>query len=189
MPTFEQFLSSADGGWNWVSFPYKVADTSMPNVMLPLVAGVDWDIAEWWDPVTTTWLDWASFKPPPLRTLTYLDFRRGFYIHALRDCTMSITGDLCTITDTIPMIAGLNYVGYPRPSKPDYTIAQAKLETGATVIQGCTPPCHTIAPLADGVIMKVGEAYCFEMAGSHTWIEWYASGIRNVQLKNTTMRN
>ena len=50
MVTFELDLYvTPNDGWQAVSFPLKVVNTSVPGVLTPLVPGVDFDVLMWYD--------------------------------------------------------------------------------------------------------------------------------------------
>jgi hypothetical protein len=175
-------------GWQAISFPLKVAVTALPAV-LDSIDG-KWDIVEHFDVNTSLWKSYATFRPPILNTLTDLQYTDGFLIHVLEDCVLTIDGDLVDESEPIPLKIGFNHVGFPQPSRSNYTVAEVKADTGATQVWGCGPhPCKDAALLPDGFVLYTGMAVWPLMTSDYDWSEWYDTGIRNVQLKNTTMLN
>jgi hypothetical protein len=175
-------------GWQSISFPFKVAVTALPAV-LDSING-KWDVVQHYDVNTSTYLTYATFLPPSLNTLTDLQYTDGFAIHILEDCELVIDGDLVLESEPIPLKIGFNQVGFPSPSKPDYTVADAKADTGATQIWGCGPhPCIDPALLPDGFVLYTGMSVWFLMTSDYDWSEWYDTGLRNVEFKNAIMLN
>lgn len=175
-------------GWQAISFPFKVAVTALPAV-LDSING-KWDVVTHYDVLTSQQLTYATYKPPELNDLTDLQYVDGFSIHVLEDCVLVIDGDLVQESEPIPLKIGFNHVGFPSPSKPDYTVADVKADTGASNVFGCGPhPCKDPVLLSDGFVLYTGMAVWLEMTSDYDWSEWYDTGIRNVQLKNTTMLN
>lgn len=176
MPTFEKQLIS---GWQAVSFPYKVASTSVPSVLSPLVPGTDFDILQWYDPTKPGYRQYASFKPPPLNDLTNLQFIHGFLIHTLQPCTLSITGEL--VTEGIPLKVGSNQVGFPYAANPiaGYNVADAKADTGCSAVRSG----DGVTELPDDYVFTQGEAYFLtDIDEDKTWNGWMVLYITQGEL-------
>ncbi|UCG69953.1 MAG: hypothetical protein JSV09_02735 [Thermoplasmata archaeon] len=97
---------SLNEGWNLVSIPLIMQNTSVTEV-LSSIAG-DYDIAQWFDPILDTWKTYPGddFE---------LNNKIAFWIHMKRDSIQQNTGKMPFYTE-IPLYAsgtGWNMVGYP----------------------------------------------------------------------------
>lgn len=191
MAVFTKYLNSKiSQGWILLNIPLKLPITSIPNCLMApqgnLVPGVDFDILEWFNPSDGDWKIWASFKPPPLNDYTDVLYWQGFWIHVLQDCILKVEGDFITETDIIPLRSGVsdfNLVGYPLPSRQDYTFAQMKTDTGVIAGWKYDPKGEDpsegsrLRALLDSDILRFSNGYWFNAPSNYDWTEWYSTQI------------
>jgi hypothetical protein len=165
-------------GWNSISIPVEQDVTAMPDV-LDDIAG-NWDIVQWFNPVEQDWKEYATFKPPPLRDLTHINWTMGIDIRITTACTLNGTGR--PVTDPMPLYVDstFNRVGYPViVTDPDYTVADVKRDTNATEVyimdNDFDPPVQTL--LADNFVMQHQRAYWFNISEN---VSWYGAWTRAV---------
>jgi hypothetical protein len=160
-------------GWNLISFPLIVQNTSIESV-LSSIAG-NWDVAEYYSAIDTAdhWKMYATFWPPSLNDLWNLNNTMGFWLHiTVPSATLVIHGIEPTST-SIPLYAGWNLVGYPTLNTTT-TVANALWGTGADRVEVCdsTDPYRT-KEVGPTYVMKPGEGYWVHVPADTTWlVDW-----------------
>jgi hypothetical protein len=156
-------------GWNLLSFPLIVADTSVLAV-LSSIAG-SWDIVQAFDASDKAdhWKMYATFKPPPLNDLQNIDNTMGFWLHMLSPATLNVTG-LPPTSMFIQMYAGWNLIGYPSLDNTR-TIVDVLFETGYDKpVEGYDENApYLLSPLPDTYIMTPGEGYWVHVPSDVFW--------------------
>jgi hypothetical protein len=156
-------------GWNLLSFPLIVADTSVLSV-LSSIAG-SWDIVQAFDASDKAdhWKMYATFKPPPLNDLQNIDNTMGFWLHMLSPATLNISG-LPPTSMFIQMYAGWNLIGYPSLDNTR-TIVDVLFETGYDKpVEGYDENApYLLSPLPDTYIMTPGEGYWVHVPSDVIW--------------------
>lgn len=98
-------------GWNLLSIPVVLYNTSITYVLKPIEGSYDtvlyFDSSETVD-------NWKVFKPgkPLGNTLNRIDHKMGFWIYITKNATLSYNGTIPTST-VIALKAGWNLIGYP----------------------------------------------------------------------------
>jgi cysteinyl-tRNA synthetase len=104
-----------DYGWNLVSFPYIVSNTSLDSV-LDSISGL-YDSVQFFDPTDTqdSWKNYNLAKPVYLNDLTKIDNTMGFLIHVTdpNGADLVVEGEHPVSQPSISLQAGWNLVGYP----------------------------------------------------------------------------
>jgi parallel beta-helix repeat protein len=162
LPVFTINLSV---GWNLISIPQVMADTSIESV-LSSIAGT-WDVAKWYDPLDS--MDhWKSFRPGGVfNDLGAIDNTMGFWLHATANCTLTVEGAIPASTN-IPLHAGWNLVGYP--SQTEMSVANALWGTGADRVEVCDLGAPgLITPVGSTYLMRPGEGYWVHVAADCVW--------------------
>lgn len=129
------FSIDLEKGWNLVSFPHLVPDTSLGYV-LDSIDG-DYNILSHYNASDTDdfWKVYNIHKPINMNDLDYLDNKLGFWIHitALGGTTLTLDDPLPSTPQTIPLSLGWNLVGYPSLVNKDRTTALNNLTFGTQV--------------------------------------------------------
>ena len=167
------FISIPLDGWNFISIPVNLTDTSITSVL----ASIDgkWDYALYYDAADQSdhWKSYHTSRPAILNDLWNIDHNMGFWLHTTEPCTLDITGVLPGQVD-ISLYAGWNMVGYPAVNDMAYTVADLKTDTGATIVQGfnASHP-YNIEILPDSYVLKRGEGYWLKVDSATTWtVDW-----------------
>lgn len=114
-------------GWNLISIPLVISDTS-PSSVFANIAG-KYDMAMQYDAFAAN-NRWRVFQPnaaTPSGGLNTVDPRYGIWLRATESCTLTVSG-LRVVTPTeIPLINGLNLIAYPSLRGRDVTDALASI--------------------------------------------------------------
>lgn len=102
-------------GWNLISFPYVVSDTSFDQVLSSIQG--KYDIVQCYDSSDSSdpWKNHHTSKPSSMNDLTDLHNNMGFWIHITdpEGAELSLDGMLPTSPLNITLKKGWNLVGYP----------------------------------------------------------------------------
>jgi len=97
-------------GWNLISIPLAMADTSIANVFSS-IAG-KWDCMKQYEPLDTA-DPWKTNRPgSAVNDLFFVGNQVSVWLHATEACTLTVAGTLPASTG-ITLYAGWNLVGYP----------------------------------------------------------------------------
>ena len=161
-------------GWNLVSFPYAVSDTSLANV-LGSING-DYDSVQYYNAtdVGDPWKHDYNGKSPPLNDLTHLDNKKGFWLHitGVSGADLGVPGTLPSSPHTIQLKKGWNLVGYPSSISRVRTDALNNLVFGVEIdiIQYYDTASERIIPLGSGDDMEPGMGYWMYATQDCDWI-------------------
>jgi hypothetical protein len=155
-------------GWNLISFPLVPINTSI-GAVLGSISG-NWDICQAYDAADPTdpWKTYATFKPPALNDLWFLDNTVGFWLHVTDDSVpLTIYGDKPVITN-ITLYTGWNLVGYP--TLKNYTVGDALWGTGAdkVMVQDDMEP-YRVKEVGPTYMMHSGEGYWVHVPFDIVW--------------------
>jgi len=162
------FEISLSPGWNLISIPLDMADTSVMNVFASISGYLEsvkyFDSADKADP-------WKSYRPGgTANDLANIERDMGVWVRLNAACTLSIEGSVPTST-TINLLAGWNLVGYP--SGTERTVADVLAGTGYDRVEGFMPESPYVQELADTHLMRPGEAYWVMVPADTTWSVYY----------------
>jgi len=155
-------------GWNLISIPLEMSNTSIENV-LSSIAG-QWDYVQYYDSTDPAdpWKTYATFKPAMLNDLWFIDNTMGFWIHMANSATLTVYGTMPASTN-IQLWAGWNLIGYPSFNTTT-TIADALVGTNYDGVEGfdAAQP-YRLIPLADTYVMTPGEGYWVHVPSDVVW--------------------
>ncbi|UCG68064.1 MAG: hypothetical protein JSV09_09515 [Thermoplasmata archaeon] len=163
-----------DEGWNLVSFPYIVSDTSLENV-LDSIQG-EYDIIQCFDSSDDLdpWKQFNVLKPPHMNDLHGLDNGIGFWIHIIDSdgADLIVDGESPTLPQYVPMKRGWNLVGYPSSTQNLRNNALNNLAYGVEIdsIEYFDSITETIKGLEEGDYMEPGHGYWIHATQDCTWI-------------------
>jgi hypothetical protein len=163
------FNIQLSAGWNLVSMPLVQADTSLGAVLSSIIGHYDRVMA--YDPFNPQdhWRQYYNGWPEPMNDLRNLDHTMGFWIHMLNPATLTVSGPIPINTDIL-LLAGWNLVGYPAIEEGNYTVADLKADTGATIVEGFNSSAtYLTSVLPDGYILKRGEGYWIYTPTDTVW--------------------
>ncbi len=155
-------------GWNLVSVPLSMADTSAANV-LASIAG-SYDSVKYYSAQTPA-DPWKTYRPGgTANDLASIDRAMGVWIHATSACTLSVSGSV-PVSTAIQLKAGWNLVGYP--SQTQRAISVALAGTGYDRVEGFMAGSPYIQVLDGSYLMKPGEGYWIRVPTDTIWtINW-----------------
>lgn len=156
-------------GWNLISIPLDMADTSIEGVLASISGS--WDSVKYYTPLDAS-DPWKSYRSSgTANDLAVIDMTMGIWVHATANCTLSVQGEIRPTTQ-ITLYAGWNLVGYP--SQTEMAVADALWGTGADRVEIFDPASPTlIMPVGPGYIMRPGEGYWVHVSADTIWsIDW-----------------
>lgn len=169
IPTYDIHLGE---GWNLVSFPLIIANTSIDAVLTSIDGQYEvvkaYDSSDSQDP-------WKSYRiGGTANDLTNIDNTMGVWIKTTSYCVLSIDGTVPTTTE-IQLMTGWNLVGYPSNLK---VASEALAGTGADMISiydDTLPGSGSIRDYTDltGVIMRPNFGYWVHVPADTLWtVDW-----------------
>ncbi|MCK4758219.1 MAG: Ig-like domain-containing protein, partial [Thermoplasmata archaeon] len=167
------FDISLASGWNFVSFPLVQTNTSI----LAVLSSIDglWDLVQYYDATDASdhWKTYDINKPSVLNDLWNIDHTMGFWLHVTDNTNLTVYG-MPPENVSISLYAGWNMVGYPVQDDGNYTVADLKADTGATIVEGFDPAEeYDTKVLDDSYVLKKGEAYWVFVPADTTWtVDW-----------------
>lgn len=110
-------------GWNLVSFPQIVSETTLNGVLDSITE--DYDAVQYYNTTDSgdSWKHHHISKPQNLNDLQGIDNKMGFWVHITKagGTTLIVNGTLPTATQNVPLYSGWNHVGYPSLTQRDRT--------------------------------------------------------------------
>ncbi len=165
-PPLPEFNISLNTGWNLLSIPLAMADTSIESV-LSSISG-NWSVAKCYDGTTKTW---KTYRPIGTQTFTTIDNTMGVWLRATENCTLTVNGAIPTSTG-ITLKAGWNLVGYPSDTP---RLASEILPPEADIVsvyQTASPYIQDFTDLSL-VTMSAGNGYWVHATTDVIWaINW-----------------
>lgn len=110
-----------------VSIPIAISDTTPSNVFASIAS--QYDMAMQYDAFASN-SRWRVYQPgAPVQTggLDALDLRYGIWLRATEPCTLTVSGLRVVTSTEIPLITGLNLIGYPSLEPRDVSDALASI--------------------------------------------------------------
>ncbi|MCK4266445.1 MAG: hypothetical protein KAX31_04130, partial [Thermoplasmata archaeon] len=166
--TLYSFQIDLNAGWNLISFPLELSNTSVTSV-LSTIDGL-WDYVQYYDATDANdhWKTYATFKPPVLNDLSDLNNTMGFWLHMLSAATLTVYGIPPSSTN-ITLYVGWNLVGYPTFNTTT-TVSDALAGTGYDGVEGFNASApYLISPLPDTYVMTPGEGYWVHVPSDVVW--------------------
>ncbi|MCK4443114.1 MAG: hypothetical protein KAW09_01120, partial [Thermoplasmata archaeon] len=148
-------------GWQLISIPRTVADTSV-DMVFQSISG-SYDQLRVFDAKTGTWLHYDVSKPY-LGSLTNVDKTMGIWIRITSvPATLHITGDLTYVTE-IHLEPGWNLIGYPSLNTTGMTVGDLLNNTAYGIdavegFDGLRAPYYLRNDLSQGYYLQPGEGY------------------------------
>ncbi len=172
-------VSIASTGWNFISCPLELNDTTVLNALNDSWGdgNTTWDCVYWYDPGDSAdhWKthnqNWAGTQD-----LTTIDHTIGFWINItnLGDGNLTFGGDYPNSTD-ISLVIGWNLVGYPSNTTRQ---AQNTLPGWGTTVTKIayynSSAAYDITETSDGTtMMSAGNAYWVYSTAADKWtVNW-----------------
>ena len=167
-PVFREFwLNFTMTGWNLISIPLTLTDTSIGSVFSSIAGS--YDQLRVYDALTGQWLYYDTSKPY-LGTLTDVDKTMGIWIHITSTpAQLHISGNLTFVTE-IKLEPGWNLIGYPSLDATGMTVGDLlnNPALGIDVVSafnGLSSPYYLKSsdsmsnPLPSGTYLQPGEGY------------------------------
>lgn len=161
-------------GWNLISIPFQMADTSVNNV-LASISGI-WTVVKWYDPRESS-DPWKSYRPGgTANDLFFLDNTMGIWINVNANCTLVISDGIPVITP-VTLYAGWNLVGYATLNGT-VNAQDAFFGMGVdriAVFNGTDPSLIRDVDAANlsSIIMTPGQGYWIHVTADVVWtVDW-----------------
>ena len=168
-PPPEQFTVPLYVGWNLVSIPLEMSDTSLESV-LASISG-QYDAVKYYSS-TDAGDPWKTYRPGgTANDLSAIDNAMGIWVHATAYCNLTVTGTI-PIPTQIVLRAGWNLVGYP--TLAEETVANALWGTGADRVETFDSGSpYLISEVGPAYVMKPGEGYWVHVPADTIWtVNW-----------------
>jgi len=166
----EEFAIPLTVGWNLISFPLELADTSLV-VVLESTAG-NWNIVEYYDAydLADPWKSHATFKPQSLNDLSNLDNTMAFWLYVTDASSPLVIRGTNPESTSISLKAGWNMVGYPSLDTTK-TVGEALFGTTADrVLVGDTSEPYNLLEVGPTYVMQPGEGYWVHVVSDTLWV-------------------
>jgi hypothetical protein len=160
-------------GWNLVSFPQVLSETSLDKV-LGSIEG-DYDAVQFYNTTDSNdnWKHHHISKPQELNDLHDIDNRMGFWIHITKagGTTLIVNGTPPAATQDVPLHQGWNHVGYPSLTQRDRTAGMNNLVFDVDVDSIWTFDAHADQwnHMGPSDLFEVGRGYWIH---ARTQCEW-----------------
>ncbi len=150
-------------GPNLLSIPLIQSNESIETVLQT----VKYDKAWYYDSSFQEWKWFTTYKEYR-RGLWMMNHTMGIWVNVTRDSNLTVAGVVPAHT-TIHLYHGWNLVSFPS-LKTTYTVAELKIETGATRVEGCNPltPYH-LRVLGDAEVLLAGLGYWVKVEADTVW--------------------
>ena len=158
-----KFTRPLSPGPNLVSTPLIQSDEDIEIVLQT----VEYDKAWSYDSFSKEW-KWYMKNKEYRRGLWMMNHTMGIWVNVTRDSNLTVAGVVPAHT-TIHLYHGWNLVSFPS-LKTTYTVAELKIETGATRVEGCNPltPYH-LRVLGDAEVLLAGLGYWVKVEADTVW--------------------
>ena len=163
-----RFTKELDIGWNLVSIPLTLYNTSVENVLSSIAGSYDkimsYDSQDIMDP----WKRYVSGQSGSRTEFNEINSIKGYWIDVTEPCTLSITG-ICE-PQIIPLYSGWNLVGYPSLCT-ETTVSNAFWGTGADRVEIFDPSSPYLIRVAEpDQLMMPGDGYWVHVAVDSVWV-------------------
>jgi hypothetical protein len=151
-------------GPNLISIPLKPSNESVELVLQTVM----YDKAWFYDSSSQEW-KWYMTSKGYRKGLLNINHTMGMWVNVTGDCGLTVAGIVPAQT-TIHLNEGWNLVSFPSFNTP-YTVADLKIETGSTRVEGFDPaPPHHLRVLGDGEMLQAGYGYWVNVDAETDWI-------------------
>jgi parallel beta-helix repeat protein len=163
------FNNALIAGWNFISIPLVMGDTSVENV-LSSISG-SWSVVKYYD--NTDKNDpWKTYRVgSSVNDLANIDITMGFWVNATTACNLAVSGAIPVSTEIV-LHTGWNLVGYPSATD---RLASNTLPTEADIVsvwQAASPYIQDFIDLSQ-VTMSAGNGYWVHVTMDTVWtIDW-----------------
>ena len=159
-----KFARTLAQGPNLISIPFIQSNGSISNVLQT----VEYDMAWFYDSPPQQW-KWYMKSKEYRRGLWDMNHIMGLWVNVTEDSNLTVAGIVPAQT-TIHLYEGWNLVSLPSFNS-SYTVADLKVETGATRVEGYdpTPPYH-LRVLGDAEVLLAGYGYWVKVDIDVDWI-------------------
>jgi uncharacterized protein YkwD len=170
----QNFSVSLHHGWNLVSFPYVVSDTSLDQV-LDSING-DYDSVQYYNSsdVYDSWKHYSNQKPSYMNDLLDLDNGKGFLVHVVKTdgAELIIEGDAPSSPHSIHLNSGWNLVGYPSETAQlrDYALNNLVFGDEIDAIVGKDNVTKNLKDIEELDEMEPGKGYWIHATNDCEWI-------------------
>ena len=156
-------------GWNLVSIPLEMDNTTVPSVLASIIG--KWDVVKYYDNTNKSGR-WKTYRQgASTNDLANIDNTMGFWIHATEACNLTVSGSTPNSIG-INLYAGWNLVGCPTMNSSK-NIADALAGTGYDRVEGYDSASPYIQVLAGSYVMTPGEGYWVRVPADVVWtINW-----------------
>ncbi len=164
------FNISLTAGWNLVSIPLEMADSSIPNV-LASISG-QWDVVKYYN-ATDIMDPWKTCRVgSSVNDLARIDHTMGFWLHITNSSSNLVIYGNVPVATNILLNAGWNLVGYP--TQTEQNVATALWGTGADRVEAYDPGSPSlISEVGPNYVMKPGEGYWVHVPADTIWtVDW-----------------
>jgi hypothetical protein len=122
-------------GWNLISIPNDLTDTSVSSVLSSING--DYDALQYYDATDPTkpWKHNSTSKPSTLNDFENINHSMGFWIHITEPSgtVLQCPGTSFSVNQSIDIYPGWNLVGYPSSSNKTRTQALNNMEYGTDI--------------------------------------------------------
>jgi len=159
-----KFTRSLTNGPNLVSIPLIQVDEALGQVLQT----VRHDKAWWFDSSSREWKSYVAYKYY-CQGLWNVNHTTGIWVNVTQNSNLTVAGIVPTQT-TIHLQKGWNFVSFPSFNS-SYTVADLKVETGATRVEGydLAPP-YFLRVVGDTEMLQVGYGYWVRVDAAIDWI-------------------
>ncbi len=162
------FNISLSLGWNLISIPLVMTDTSIANVLSSIVG--KWDCVKQYEPLDKA-DPWKTNRPgSSVNDLFFVGNQVSVWIHVTEACTLTVAGNQPAST-AITLYAGWNLVGYP--TLAPRAAGDALAGTGFDMIECFDPASPYIRAMDPLEMMMPGQGYWIHVPADTLWtINW-----------------
>ncbi|MCJ2564192.1 MAG: fibronectin type III domain-containing protein, partial [Candidatus Thermoplasmatota archaeon] len=159
-----KFTRSLSNGPNLISVPLIQSNESVETVLQT----VEYDKVWFYDSPSQEW-KWHMTSKGYRRGLWNVNLTMGLWVNISGDCNFTVAGAV-PVQTAIHLHEGWNLVSFPS-FKPMYTVADLKVETGATRVEGydLAPPYY-LRVLGGAEVLQVGYGYWVKVQADTDWI-------------------
>jgi hypothetical protein len=167
------YFQEMEPGWNLVSIPLSVWDTSLPEIFKEING--EYNAVQIYNTssINDPWKHYHTTKPSQLQDLHDIDHTMGFWIHIIKQegSNLIIIGNLFISNQTITLRPGWNLVGYPSHRSHNRTAGLNNLAFGPEIdaIQWFDSSTKTWHFLEEGDFFVPGRGYWIHSKVETTW--------------------
>jgi len=162
-----KFTRPLANGPNLISIPLIRSNESIEHVLQTVI----YDKAWFYDSLSWEW-KWYMKDKTYSRGLSSIDHTMGLWINVTEASSLTVAGVVPSQT-SIQLYHGWNLVSFPS-FNTSYTVADLKVETGATRVEGMETmppfPPHLLRVLGDADALQAGYGYWVRVEADTVWV-------------------